>query len=152
MRFERKKNIKSSFLLTAANVMDDRIAPENTRGERSIRHLEVYPPDRAIKMNAKTYLQNAEKKHISKLEYFNFDFPTYSIGDIQGTNDLLIFNLENDILEIYILENKKPFISEVKGLFENENIFDYMKEIKSQKPNNNINGFEFPNLENTKND
>jgi hypothetical protein len=140
MKFERKQGTKTSFLLIAANVIDNRIAPENKQGNRVINHCEVYPPERAIKMNANTYLKNSEK-YISKLEYFNIDFPTYSIGDIQGTNDLLIFNLENDILEVYILENKKPFISEVKGLFENEAIFDYMQEAKSEKPIININRF-----------
>lgn len=133
MKFERKQGTKTSFLLTAANVKDNRIAPKNKRGERSISHCEVFPPERAIKMNAKTYLQNAEKKHISKLEYFNIDFPTYSIGDIHRTNDLLIFNLENDILEIFVLENKKPFISDVKGLFENEAIFDYLQEARNEQ-------------------
>ncbi len=140
MKFERKQGTKSIFLLIAANDIDNRIAPENKSGVRSISHLEVFPPERAIKMNAKTYLKNSQN-YLSKLEYFNIDYPTYSIGDIQGTNDLLIFNLKNDILEVFVLDNKKPFISEVKGLFENEAIFDYMQDKKSESPIININEF-----------
>lgn len=151
MKLERKQNTKTSFILIAAKEIDNRIIPINTKGERVLNLLDVFPPERAIKMNAQTYLKNYNS-HLSKLEYFDIEYPTYSFGDIQGTNDLLIFNLDNDVLEVFVLKNKKPFISEVKGLFENESIFDIINEVKSEKPNININKSVFPILENTSND
>lgn len=138
MYFKRKEGRKTSYLLNTATIIDERIAPKNKRGERILSLREVYPPERAVSMNAKVYLQNANT-YLSRLEYFNINYPTYSLGDIKDTNDLLIFNLLNDELYIYILENKKPFISEVKGLFENESIFDNINEILAEEPIININ-------------
>lgn len=145
MKFEKKEGTKYSFILTTAKKIDVILAPPNKSGVRSLSLCEV-DKKKHKSMKVEYYIKNS-LGYLTGLKYFDIEFPTYAIGDIRGTKDLLIFNIEKDIIEIFTLKEKKPFIKIIKGLFVDNSIFDLMNEIKAESTIININSSEFPNLE-----
>lgn len=145
MKFQKKQGTKSVYILNSAKEINSILAPLNNSGVRSLSLCEV--DKKKYKSMKVEYFVKSSLGYITGLKYFDIEFPTYSFGDIQGTNDLLIFNIENDMMEIFTLKNKKPFKNVLKGLFIDGAIFEFMEQIKTESTIININSSEFPILE-----
>jgi hypothetical protein len=70
-------------------------------------------------------------KFISSVYFSDIENPVYAYGDINNTNDLIIFNVKDEIIEMFILRDNKNHLTVISDLLSDSELNPEMEYLRN---------------------